>query len=675
MFSGWVAFDDVSLKQAGSSTNMVPDPSFDNTTSGWSASAGADFPGTMLWRGNWGPAQARTGTYSYLLSNWADGYWQAKRVGIKGGEQVDLYTWVKGKIDPDTSQGKFILRANFYDSNGTFISRTDLTAMNPSAITAWTRVGGRVTAPATAATMDVIYYLYQSSGWVNIDDVEVTAVAPPANYVTKYYYFGGQRVAMRINGVLTYLHSDHLSSTVLETNASGAIINDEKYRAFGKQRDTGILGTDYQFTGQKQDGSGLVYMNARFFDPLTGMFVSPDTIVPDSGKVFAYNRTMYVYGNPMAYVDPTGHLCVPLVNVGNTCTESTNWDAIQASLDVAGVADPTPISDGANAVISLARGNYTDAGLSAVAMVPYIGDLAKGSKYADEAYAAGKWAVKKGANLLGLSDEAAVGAAKVIDCLTNSFSADTLVMTARGLRPISELIEGDLVLAWDEATGKQGYFVITDTISHVDPEIVLLTIDGEALETTAEHPFYVAEVNEWSSYLSVGKWVEAGALQVGDDVLQANGTTGEVQSVRVVAVSQPMYNLTVDQAHTFFVGQGQWLVHNADCIRAFATRPFAQNTDLNKNIIEEMYRGNWVNGQWVSSDSLPGGLAGAIRRELANLGTLVGGKSHIPKGEQRLTNLKDILDTGMYKGQQLSQSDLDIVRGLHDDLLNALQGK
>ena len=24
-----------------------------------------------------------------------------------------------------------------------------------------------------------------------------------------------------------------------------------------------------------------------------------------------------------------------------------------------------------------------------------------------------------------------------------------------------------------------------------------------------------------------------------------------------------MYNLTIDQAHTFFVGEGQWLVHNA----------------------------------------------------------------------------------------------------------------
>ena len=116
-------------------------------------------------------------------------------------------------------------------------------------------------------------------------------------------------------------------------------------------------------------------------------------------------------------------------------------------------------------------------------------------------------------------------------------------------------------MAWDEATGKTGYFVVTDTISHVDPEIVLLTLDDETVETTAEHPFYVVTQNDWLPLSWGGHWVDAGELQIGDDILQADGTTGEVRSVRVVADSQPMYNLTVDQAHTFFVGQGQWLVH------------------------------------------------------------------------------------------------------------------
>jgi hypothetical protein len=46
-------------------------------------------------------------------------------------------------------------------------------------------------------------------------------------------------------------------------------------------------------------------------------------------------------------------------------------------LDVAGIFDPTPISDGASATLELARGNYGSAALSAISIVPYIGDFAK----------------------------------------------------------------------------------------------------------------------------------------------------------------------------------------------------------------------------------------------------------------------------------------------------------
>ena len=35
-----------------------------------------------------------------------------------------------------------------------------------------------------------------------------------------------------------------------------------------------------------------------------------------------------------------------------------------------------------------------------------------------------------------------------------------------------------------------------------------------------------------------------------------------VESVLVVAADQRMYNLTVDDVHTFYVGEGEWLVHN-----------------------------------------------------------------------------------------------------------------
>ena len=67
--------------------------------------------------------------------------------------------------------------------------------------------------------------------------------------------------------------------------------------------------TDRTFTGQKEDATGLLYFNARYYDPQLGTFLSPDTIVPDAGVVIDYNRYLYARGNPVKYADPSGH-CV-----------------------------------------------------------------------------------------------------------------------------------------------------------------------------------------------------------------------------------------------------------------------------------------------------------------------------------------------------------------------------
>jgi hypothetical protein len=52
-------------------------------------------------------------------------------------------------------------------------------------------------------------------------------------------------------------------------------------------------------------------------------------------------------------------------------------DLVQFGLDVAGIFEPTPIADGSNALISLGRGDWLGAGLSAIGMLPYFGDVAK----------------------------------------------------------------------------------------------------------------------------------------------------------------------------------------------------------------------------------------------------------------------------------------------------------
>jgi RHS repeat-associated protein len=66
--------------------------------------------------------------------------------------------------------------------------------------------------------------------------------------------------------------------------------------------------TDFGYTGQRHEtGFGLMDYNARYYSPRLGRFVSPDSIVPDPTTAKGFNRYMYADGNPLRYVDPSGH--------------------------------------------------------------------------------------------------------------------------------------------------------------------------------------------------------------------------------------------------------------------------------------------------------------------------------------------------------------------------------
>ena len=137
-----------------------------------------------------------------------------------------------------------------------------------------------------------------------------------------HYSFGGLRIAVKRGNTLYHLHGDHLGSTSL-TTAGSTVEASRAYYAYGSERSsTGDLQTDRTFTGQKSDATGLLYYNARYYDPALGTFISPDTMIPDPGMVIDYNRFLYVRGNPFKYTDPSGHdlVCVkggpPSMNSG-----------------------------------------------------------------------------------------------------------------------------------------------------------------------------------------------------------------------------------------------------------------------------------------------------------------------------------------------------------------------
>ena len=93
---------------------------------------------------------------------------------------------------------------------------------------------------------------------------------------------GGERVAVRENGTLYWLLTDHLGSTAITANSSGTRVAELRYKAWGETRYTyGTTPTAYKFTGQREDGTmGLYFYKARYYDPVIGRFIQPDPPAP-----------------------------------------------------------------------------------------------------------------------------------------------------------------------------------------------------------------------------------------------------------------------------------------------------------------------------------------------------------------------------------------------------------
>jgi RHS repeat-associated protein len=110
------------------------------------------------------------------------------------------------------------------------------------------------------------------------------------------------------------LLGDHLGSSSVTTDANGLNTVTALYKAFGETRySSGNLGTDYKFTGQREEAAlGIYFFNARWMDPSLGRFTSPDTIVPTGTQgTQAWDRYAFVNNNPVRYTDPTGHFLGP----------------------------------------------------------------------------------------------------------------------------------------------------------------------------------------------------------------------------------------------------------------------------------------------------------------------------------------------------------------------------
>ncbi len=141
----------------------------------------------------------------------------------------------------------------------------------------------------------------------------------------------------------TWLHPDLLGSPRKATNASAAVLWQEHYDPYGKR----LNGTTAKigYTGHAHDPeSGYAYMQARFYDPLVGRFLSTDPVHFKDDNPFTFNRYAYANNNPYKYADPDGQnpiagaaigagldLAIQFVEMGTSTRTEIDWGSVWIS--------------------------------------------------------------------------------------------------------------------------------------------------------------------------------------------------------------------------------------------------------------------------------------------------------------------------------------------------------
>src|SRR4030095_2579073 len=117
---------------------------------------------------------------------------------------------------------------------------------------------------------------------------------------TAHVLHENRRIAAIEQGVVRFLHPDHLGSVILVTDAAGAVLRQVGYLPFGTVAfSQGAAAADRGFVGNELDAeTGLVFCAARYYDPALGRFISPDPFFllnPARTRALPADLNLYVY--------------------------------------------------------------------------------------------------------------------------------------------------------------------------------------------------------------------------------------------------------------------------------------------------------------------------------------------------------------------------------------------
>ncbi len=154
------------------------------------------------------------------------------------------------------------------------------------------------------------------TNWMVYNGNQMVAEVDGAGQLKKSYVYEGldRAVSMTTYGASTntyYFIRDHLGSTLALTDGSGNIIESYRYDAWGRvlgvynasgnQIDESAVGNRILWQGREYSfKTGLYYFRARWYDPITGRFLSNDPIGISGGL----NQYVFCNNNPVNFRDP-----------------------------------------------------------------------------------------------------------------------------------------------------------------------------------------------------------------------------------------------------------------------------------------------------------------------------------------------------------------------------------